>query len=191
MALSPDKSFLTSDRDPPDARDLFEILVRENSGMLASFLRCALRDPTTSDDLFQETFLIAWKNLSRYDRSRPFAPWIRGIATRLILAERRRRNRFQFLDENDLGKLDGFFEEFNASPGDTWSDKLDALRQCLDRLRPPLRRVLDLRYQGNLGCQSIAETVGDSFEAVKKRLQRARSALALCLESNRPKGETE
>ncbi len=190
MALNRNVSFRMSDRDPPDARDLFEILVRENSTMLTSYLRCAVRDPTTVDDLFQETFLIAWKNLSRYDRSRPFAPWIRGIATRLILAERRRRTRFITLDENDLSQLDGFFEDFSASPGDTWSEKLDALRQCLDRLRPPLRRVLDLRYEGDLGCQSIAETVGDSLEAVKKRLQRARSALALCLESNLPKGET-
>ena len=190
MAQYRDESFHMTEGDPPDARDLFEILVRENSTMLTSFLRCTVKDPTTVDDLFQETFLIAWKNLSRYDRSRPFAPWIRGIATRLVLAERRRRTRFKALDENDLSKLDGFFTDLNASPGDTWSEKLDTLRQCLDRLRPPMRRVLDLRYEGNLGCQSIAEAVGDSIEAVKKRLQRARSALALCLESNLPKGET-
>jgi len=48
-------------------------------------------------------------------------------------------------------------------------------------LKPPLRRILDLRYQGGLGCRAIAEKTGDSVEAVKKRLQRARSQVAVCL----------
>jgi len=165
----------------PEAQDLFEILVRENADMLVSFLRSTVRDPATVEDLFQETFLVAWKNLSRFDRDRPFGPWLRGIAARLVMAERRRGARVRVLEESEMELLDAYFEAFAASRGDTWSEKLDALRRCLERLKPPLREALDLRYQAGLGCSTIAERVGDSLEAVKKRLQRARSYLALCL----------
>ena len=40
-----------------DAQKLFEILVRENSDMLAAYLRAAVRDAATADDIFQETLL--------------------------------------------------------------------------------------------------------------------------------------
>lgn len=165
----------------PDPRDLFEILVRENADMLTSFLRSAVSDAAVVDDLFQETFLVAWKNLDRYDRSRPFAPWVRGIASRLVLAERRRSYRHRVTTEAEIEHLGELFDTFNERVGDTWGEKLEALSRCLDRLKPPLRKVLDLRYQGGLGCREIAQSTGDSLEAVKKRLQRARSQVAVCL----------
>jgi len=174
------------DETEPEARDLFEILVRENADMLISFLRSTVRDPATAEDLFQETFLVAWKNLARFDRDRPFGPWLRGIAGRLVMAERRRGVRIRMLEESEMELLEGYFEEFSASQGDTWSEKLEALKRCLERLKPPLREALDLRYQTGLCCRTIAERVGDSLEAVKKRLQRARSYLALCLGLDRP-----
>lgn len=179
--MCPGSESARSSEQAPDARDLFEILVRENADMLTSYLRSVVANAAAVDDLFQETFLVAWKNLSRYDRGRPFAPWIRGIASRLVLAERRRSYRVRVTTTAEIEHLGEFFAAFDERPGDTWRDKLDALRRCLDRLKPPLRQVLELRYQGELGCRAIAAKTGDSLEAVKKRLQRARSQLAVCL----------
>jgi RNA polymerase sigma factor (sigma-70 family) len=74
-----------------DDRDIFTILVRENTDMLTAYLRSVVRDPATVDDLFQETMLTAWRKLDEFDRRRPFGAWLRGIAARLVLAERRKR----------------------------------------------------------------------------------------------------
>ena len=49
-----------------DSRQLFEILVRDNQGSVRAFLLSAVRDPALADDLLQEAFLVAWKNLDRY-----------------------------------------------------------------------------------------------------------------------------
>ena len=70
--------------------ELFEILVREHEGKLRSFVGALVRDPGAMDDLVQESFLIAWRNLDRYDRKLPFGPWLRGIARRLCLAHHRK-----------------------------------------------------------------------------------------------------
>src|SRR5687768_10367216 len=75
--------------------------------MLTVYLRCAVRDPGTADDLFQETMLTAWKNLDKFDRSRPFGPWLRGIAGKLVLAQRRKSARgFVLCDAEVLEHLE-------------------------------------------------------------------------------------
>ena len=48
--------------------------------MLTVFLRSRVNDEAAVDDLFQETMLVAWKRLDECDLSRPFGPWLRGIA---------------------------------------------------------------------------------------------------------------
>ena len=63
-----------------DARAVFDILVHEHADMLAAYLRTLLGRDSSLDDIFQETMLVAWRRLEDYDRSRPFAPWLRGIA---------------------------------------------------------------------------------------------------------------
>ena len=69
-----------------DIKSVFEILIRENTDMLLAYLRSAVRDEHAIDDLYQEIFLTAWKRLEDYDRQRPFGPWLRGIASRVVLA---------------------------------------------------------------------------------------------------------
>src|SRR5262249_24117838 len=119
-----------------ESRDLFEILVREHIDSVRAFLLSTLRDPLAAEDLLQQTFLIAWRNLARYDRKLPFRPWVRGIAGKLLLNWRRKqaRNRVQFFDADMLALIDRRFEEFASMPGDSFDEQLDVLRACMDCL---------------------------------------------------------
>lgn len=165
-----------------DPKDLFEILVREHAGMLLVYLRCAVRDPVLIDDLFQETMLTAWKTLDRFDRNRPFGPWLRGIAARLILAQRRKTARGMLLcDEPLLEQLETRHQSFQQLAGDTLEEKLETLLTCLSLLPARYREAIELRYRGELRGPRLAERLGISTEATKKRLQRARSRLHDCL----------
>lgn len=166
-----------------DPRDLFEILVREHIDMVRAFLLASVRDPAAAEDLVQETFLVAWKNLARYDRNLPFGPWVRGIAAKLVLNHRRKLGRAKvwYCDEETLRALDARFEEVSRLPGDTLDEKLDALRACLRGLSEAQRRSLELHYRHGLHCKEIAERLGVGLEAVKKHLQRGRAALANCM----------
>jgi RNA polymerase sigma-70 factor (ECF subfamily) len=78
----------------PDARKLFETLVREHADMLSIYLRSALGNTTDVDDLFQETMIVAWRRLDDFDQSQPFGPWLRGMARKLLLAHDRKRCRW-------------------------------------------------------------------------------------------------
>lgn len=165
------------------SKDLFEILVREHADMLSVYLRCAVRDPALVDDLFQETLLTAWKILPRFDRTRPFGPWLRGIAAKLVLAQRRKQAKSMMtLDEQMLEHLESRHAAFARLPGDLLDDKLDSLRGCLQALASPYREAVELRYREELSNERLAERLAISAEALKKRLQRGRAKLLACLE---------
>jgi RNA polymerase sigma-70 factor (ECF subfamily) len=160
----------------------FEILARENSRMLMVYLRSLVRDEAAIDDLFQESMMVAWRRLDECDLDRPFGPWLRGIASRLVMAHyRKQKNVPVILHETVLQVVDRHFENINQLAGDTWDDKVAALRDCVDALPARQKDVINGRYFDGLQTQVLAEQLEVTLEACKKRLQRGRAMLAECL----------
>ena len=165
-------------------RELFEVLIRENERMLWAFLRSVLNEKD-AEDVFQQTCLTAWTALKRYDKTRPFGPWLRGIASRLLLEHWRRKGGALPLDARALEALDARIERLGDLPGAGWDEKLQALRDCLKGVEDDDQKLLDFYYRDNLSCGDIAARFGTHAETIKKRLQRIRSSLLSCLEGKR------
>ncbi len=170
-----------------DAKSIFELLVREHAGMLMAYLRAAVRDPSTAEDLFQETMVSAWKSLDRFDRERPMAPWLRGIARNVVLVwYRKNKTAPQPVDASALEVIDHRMAGLQRLSGDTFEEKLSALGDCVSALPEAYRQVIDLRYRDDLWPQQISEQLSQNLEAVKKRLHRARTMLLECLTGKLP-----
>lgn len=164
-------------------KDLFEILIREQSPMLLAFLRTAVRDASAVEDLFQDTLLTAWRRLDDFDRSRKFGPWLRGIASHKLLAYYRQQRQTELvLDETTLDWLQDRFDRLQELPGDGWHEKLAALRQCVERLPDHYRNTVQLRYYEQQSLEQTAATLDLALSALKKRLVRAKQKLADCLD---------
>lgn len=167
----------------PSAHQVFEILAREHAGMLTAYLRSLVVRSDIVDDLFQETMLVAWRRLDECDKSLPFGPWLRGIATRLVMEHRRKSAARAMLacEPEVLQALELEFRRFEQLPGDSFAERLNRLRSCLDRLPPPMKEAVELAYVKGLSLKSIAAAVKVTEEAIKKRVQRARQLLAECI----------
>jgi len=167
---------------PIKAEAVFEILVRENTGMLLTYLRSVAWNPSAVDDLFQETMLVAWRRLSDYDQTRPFGAWLRGIAARLVLAHARKSKRdLMVCDERVLEYLDRQVERISQRDGDCWDEQLAALRECIAALPETHRQTISLRYLEGQTTERVAGMLELTREAIKKRLQRSRAMLLACL----------
>jgi RNA polymerase sigma-70 factor len=165
-----------------EAKAVFEILVRENQAMLMTYLRAVVRDRSAVDDLFQETMLITWQKLDEYDRSRPFGPWLRGIAAKLVMAHfRKTKSDIPAFEEETLEYLSQQLQHICERPGDTWDEKIAALTHCIEALSEHYRQAIRMRYFEQTPASEIAVVSKTSVENVKKRLQRARSDLLECL----------
>ena len=164
------------------AKQLFEDLARENADMLIAYIRSCAQNDALADDVFQEAMLTAWRRLGDYDTDRPFGPWLRGIAARVLLAHRREAARsLSFCDEQTLDYLSQRFETLHRQPGDTFDEKLDALRHCVDELPERYRDLIELRYEENIQVAGLVQRLGLATETVKKRLQRAKARLLDCI----------
>lgn len=131
---------------------------------------------TTVIDLFQESMLVAWRRLDECDLSRPFGPWLRGIAGRLILAHYRKRKALPvFLNEALLTHVGQQFESISTRPGDTWDEKVGAIRECIAALSESQRAVIDrterdgtfgMSHSGSVTlvrCEANPDTQSETF----------------------------
>jgi RNA polymerase sigma-70 factor (ECF subfamily) len=118
-------------------------------------------DTAAAEDIAQEAFLAAIRNLDRFDRRRPFGPWLnRIVVNRAIDWTRARRLRA----EVELGESQARASEPDL-PGD---DVLAALA----RLPPEHRAVIVMRYLLELTPGEIAEALGLPRGTVNSRLRR-------------------
>jgi RNA polymerase sigma-70 factor (ECF subfamily) len=165
-------------------KTLFEILVREHGEMLNVFLRCSVQSPQLADELFQETIVVAWRNMEKFDTERSFGRWLRGIARKLILAEYRKRSQgVLLLDERALDRVDDRCDQLHRRPGDTLQEKLAGLRECIAILPDKFRRAVELRYMEDVRGARLAARLETTAENAKKLLQRGRQRLLNCLQN--------
>lgn len=164
------------------SEDLFEILVRQHSDMLTAYLRGLAFDETLVDDAFQETLLAAWNQIDRFDRERPFGPWLRGIARNVLLSMARGKKRYRaHLTDLMEKRMAEQLARMESEPGDTFAEQMRTLRDCVARLADEHRHAVDLVYVRGLDAKQAAEASGLADETFRKRLYRARLALAECL----------
>lgn len=124
-----------------------------------------------AEDVAQETFLRAFRNLHRWDRERPLRPWLLTIAAnrcRTHLEERGRRP-----TPTDL-QADWLPERRRADG----RDDAEEIQQALATLRPEYQQCFVLFYQQELSVQEVAEVLDCPEGTVKTWLHRARKEMA-------------
>ncbi|WP_052573416.1 sigma-70 family RNA polymerase sigma factor [Haloferula sp. BvORR071] len=160
-----------------------EEAVRAHHSGLRYFIRSLGVNEAWVDDLAQETFLIAhrkWEELNHPDNARS---WFRQIARNLVMNELSKAGRRQrLLDEKITGLLVAA-EPDSPAPGDLQDTEIrhEALRQCLDRLAPNVRKVISARYYDDRNATEIGDQLSMNPAAVRKMLFLARKTLADCL----------
>ena len=123
-----------------------------------------------AEDLTQDAFLKAYLALAQSGPPENPRAWLFRIATNTCLDHIRRQRRFSFVALHDIAnKLRG------ASPFRSVDDS-GPLDRALAALRPQERSILLLFTEGGLKAPEVAEVLGITPAAARKRRQRAREA---------------
>lgn len=158
----------------------FEPLVREHHRRLLAYALALTRNEDVAEDLVQEALLVVHRDLGRFDASRDFGAWVRGII-RMKYLEWIRSKRLERLSESQLEELDARHRQWDRAAEEGRGDALEALRRCREELGGHILETLDRFYSDHLSCAEIAARLGVSEVVVRKRLQRARDVLGECL----------
>ena len=125
-----------------------------------------VHDASAAEDIAQEAFLAAVRNLDRFDRKRPFGPWLHRIVVNRAIDWTRAR---QLRAESEL--LD-----IVAGPDEPGSLD-DTLLGALAALPPDHRAVIVLRHLLDYTPGEIAELLGLPRGTVNSRLRRGLDSL--------------
>jgi RNA polymerase sigma-70 factor (ECF subfamily) len=164
----------------------FVSLLRLHQGRVRAFLVRYVRDKDVREDLAQETFLAAFRDLGAYKGDAPFGIWVLTIARHRAL-DYLRREQVQRAGEPRVfaaavarWKADQA-ENDQASVG-LYDHEVSALRACAGRLPQTSTKLLQEHYFRGESLENIAREMGRTEGAIKMALFRIREAIRECME---------
>lgn len=159
----------------------FEELVKKYLKPIYNFLYRMAGDRQTAEDLAQDTFFKAWKNLRRFDQDRNFKTWLFTVAknTAFDFFKKKKGLPFStFTDDEGKNWLENMAGE-NILPDEILAreDITKELEEKLKEIPEYYRIILLLRYKEDFSLREITEILGEPYNTVKSRHQRALARL--------------
>jgi len=155
-------------------------LIASHQPRLRGFVRCLLVRVSDVEDVLQEINAVLWEKASDYRSGTDFWAWASQIARFKILNYLRNSNRNRIVfDDSLLNDLADIAHDRLARI----DYRREALESCLNKLPPPQRQLIDLRYSSGQAIDSIAEMIGRPQASIRQTLYRVRQTLLACIES--------
>jgi RNA polymerase sigma-70 factor (ECF subfamily) len=169
-------------------RAAFDVLVTRYERRIYRLGVRMSHNPADAEEIAQETFLRAHRNLGAFEGGSRFGTWLYRIAVNEALMRRRaaRRRPTDSLDDLVSSRGDGTFARAAATSGsvDEWIDeKVDAerVRAALAELDDAHRAALVLRDLEGLSSHEAAAVLGITPATVRQRAHRAKLKLRTAL----------
>jgi RNA polymerase sigma factor (sigma-70 family) len=160
-------------------KPLFELIVRRYNPYLYKVGRSYNYNHEDTEDLMQETYVDAYKNLSKFESRSSFKTWIVRIMLNNCYHKKKKLSYKSELGEDAISDLK--FQSIN-SINDT--DKMvenkelnSVIEQALEKIPEDYRMVFALREMNGLNVSDTADLLKISENNVKVRLNRSKTML--------------
>ena len=161
-------------------RDAFGELVHKYQQMVFAYAFQKLRNEVDAQDVMQEVFLRAYRNLYSLRHPHRFRSWLYAIMSNecnrwLVRAAKIRRHQVRLAQSSgdDLR-----VEPAHTVPTEGWTVDLE---QAISTLSDENRVAVSMFYMGDCSLKEISEFLGVSVNTVKTKLHRARQQLGNAL----------
>jgi RNA polymerase sigma-70 factor (ECF subfamily) len=156
-------------------------LMQRHGTAVYRYCREALRDAALAEDVQQQVFIAAFRDLPRFSQRSSVRTWLFAIARHRALdaAKSRRRAR---------SRVEGDDATSVPDPAPSPSDSLDdarlreALRLCLGELNPRVLSALLLRFQQGFTFEDMAAMCREKPGTLQAQVTRALPVLRTCIE---------
>lgn len=153
-------------------RDAFGVLVSRYQDVVCAVSFSSTGNWATSQDVAQDTFIAAWRQLGQLREVSRLRAWLCQIARNLARKARQRTDREQLDNEREIVALDDPFSTTAQAEVDR------VVREALARIPDRYRETLVLYYCENRSIREVAATLGIAEDAATQRLSRGRRYLA-------------
>ena len=175
-----------------DDRHAFaELVKRHQSSVRACLRKLTAGNHALADDLAQETFVLAWRNLKSFRQEARFSTWLYRIATNCWLADARKRKEELLGDRVDAVAEDED-DAMTATADHTHADHArgSSLRLDMERAMAVLsegeRAAIVQCYHNDLTHEEAAYVLGCPVGTVKTHVLRGKQRLKAALAAYAP-----
>jgi RNA polymerase sigma-70 factor (ECF subfamily) len=157
-------------------------LMQRHGATVYRYCRETLRDPMLADDVQQQVFIEAHRDLPRFNGRSTVRTWLFAIARHRVLdAVKSRRRAQSHVEASDPGVV----PDPRPSAGETIDDARlhEALRACLETLREQLRALLLLRFQQGFTFEEMAVVCSERPGTLQAKVTRVLPVLRECIEN--------
>ena len=146
------------------------------------YCREALRDRALAEDVHQQVFIAAFRDLPKFSGRSTVRTWLFAIARHRVLdAAKSRRRARSHVDGEDAAVI--------ADPGPSPGERLDdvrlreALVACLQKLAPHVIAAVLLRFQQGFTFEEMADVCHEKPGTLQAQVARALPSLRTCIET--------
>jgi len=168
------------------AEDRITRWVREHARAVRGYLLGMVRRADVADDLVQEVFQRAWQARHRYRDEGHERAFLLKIADRLAIDRGRRMGLEVNVDEGTWHEIEPATQVDGSGDALARGETNEELAASLDRLSPPQRRVLLLRFFGELTFEEIAATLDCPLSTALSHCRRGLAAMRNLMTAYKP-----
>ena len=154
-------------------------MVRRYASQVFAMIVKHVTDEMDAQELTQDTFLKAFRNIDRYDaRQSSLGTWLCRIAYHLTLDFLKRRRPFIVsLEDSEVWQTDISDEQLEAELSTGNEERIQKLESLIDDLPPDERLLLTLHYFENRPLDECSFIMDSTPHALANRLYRIRKKL--------------
>lgn len=156
-------------------REAFGELVRRRQSWIRNLMRRLCHDPVLADDLAQQVFLRAWKDIRKLREPAKFAGWLKQLAVNTWRQHARRNDPLKFADD-EPGEQANPATAGASSPASTSGIAVD-LDRALSKLEGKQKLCVVLSYAEGMSHGEISELTGLPLGTVKSHVRRGAAKL--------------
>ena len=168
-------------------KQAFNLLVQKYQYRIKHLVSRFIKDPVEQEDIVQESFIKAYRAISRFRGDSAFYTWLYRISVNTAknyLVSSGRRPPVQDVDMDDVVHTRGGdgLVEINAPDKILENDQLvQAIKDSISSLPEELKQAIQLRELEGLSYEDIAEVMECPIGTVRSRIFRAREAIELAI----------
>jgi len=165
--------------------EIYDEIVKRYEKKLFSYIYRLVGNKEEAEDILQNVFVKAYKNIKTFDIERKFSSWIYRIAHNEAINFLKKKNKRRFVSWEDIvtskDKLETKSEE--RSPIDIWIREESRLQiqEALGHLPEKYQKVLLFRYFSEKSYEEIGKLIGSPVNTVGTIINRAKKKLMVVI----------
>lgn len=136
-----------------------------------------LNNKMEAEDVMQEAFLDAFRNIHQYDRTATFGAWLKRIVINKSINNLRKTKNFDSFEELNH-EIEDIRDEEHL---ETVSFKIEEILKCIEKLPTAYRIIISLYLLEGYDHEEISKILNISYNATRTKYSRAKQKLIILL----------